>query len=104
MKKLIILGHSLLFCILMFTFREQALAQTGHTVTGKILDEYGRGYSGANISVKNMHIETLSDINGDFMLDVPDDDNIFIIRATGYDMRQMKETDGTIIVTTQTNI
>jgi len=101
MKKLFILSHSLLFGIVMFTFREQALAQTGHTVTGKILDENGSGYSGAIISVKNMHIKTLSDINGDFMLDVPDDDNIFIIQATGYDTMHMKETDGTITVKLQ---
>ena len=60
-----------------------ALAQK-HTVTGKVLDESGQGYPGAGVLVKGTVMGTVTDVNGDFMLDVPDGKNTLIIQALGY--------------------
>jgi len=69
----------------------QAFAQTTHTLTGKITDEKGIGYPGAGISVKGTKLGTVTDINGDFMLDVPDGSNTIVIQAVGYTTREIKE-------------
>ena len=87
----------LLFVLLILTAGFRADAQT-HSVTGKILDENGLGYPGAGITVKGTQIGTVSDVNGDFSLNVPDGYNEFIIQAVGYGTRDVKETDGTITI------
>ena len=87
----------LLLFVLLIMVGVSAFAQT-HTVTGKILDEHGLGFPGAGISVKGMVIGTVSDANGDFMLDVPDGTNYFIIQAVGYSQQTVKETDGVVSV------
>ncbi len=91
----------LLLFVLLITVGVTAFAQTTHTVTGKILDENGNGFPGAGITVKGMQIGTVSDVNGDFMLDVPDGSGDFIVQALGYNTRQVSETDGTITVKLQ---
>ena len=92
MKKL------LLLFVLLIVSGVSAFAQT-HTVTGKILDENGQGYPGAGISVKGTTMGTVSDINGDFMVNVPDGQkNILIIQAIGYDTRQVTEAEGSMTI------
>lgn len=92
------------FCllfVLLLTVGIHAFAQNTHTVTGKILDEKGNGYPGAGVSLKGTQIGTVTDANGDFMIDVPDGTNIFVIQAVGYDNVQVKETDQAIQVKLQ---
>src|SRR5471030_2542320 len=92
---------SLLVVLLMFGI--QAFAQNTHTVTGKILDENGLGYPGAGITLKGTHIGTVTDINGDFLLDVPDGTgNILVVQAIGYNTREVKETEQTMTIRLQT--
>ena len=81
-----------LLFVLLLTFGIQAFAQTTHTLTGKITDEKGIGYPGAGVSVKGTQLGTVTDINGDFMLDVPDGSNIIVIQAVGYNTREVRET------------
>jgi len=90
----------LLFAFLL-TAGVTAFAQTTHTVTGKILDQNGQGFPGAGITVKGTQIGTVSDVNGDFMLEVPDGEGQFIIQALGFNTRQVSEVDGTIKVRLQ---
>lgn len=88
----------LLLFVLLLTIGVPAFAQATHTVTGKILDQNGVGFPGAAITVKGMQIGTVSDASGDFMLDVPEGSNQFIIQAMGYNTRTVTETDGSIMV------
>lgn len=88
----------LLLFVLLITVSVCAFAQT-HTVTGKIMDETGKGYPGAAITVRGMSINTVTDENGDFMIEVPDGRNLFVVQATGYNTSEVTETDGTITVT-----
>jgi TonB-linked SusC/RagA family outer membrane protein len=97
-RKTMSMKRVLLLFVLLLAVAFPVLAQTTHTVTGKILDEYGHGYSGASITVKGMQIGTLSDVNGDFMLDVPDGYNEFVIQAVGYTNTNAFETDGSVNV------
>ncbi len=75
--------RTLLLFVLLISVGIGAFAQT-HNVTGKVLDETGLGYPGAGISVKGTVIGTVSDLNGDFTLDVPDGKNKLLIQALGY--------------------
>ena len=90
-----------LLFVLLLTVVMQAFAQNTHSVTGKILDEHGRGYPGAGITIKGTQIGTVSDANGDFAFEVPDGRNIFVIQAVGYGTRQVTEIDGVVKVTLQ---
>jgi len=88
----------LLLLVLLLTVGFQALAQK-HTVTGKVLDETGQGYPGAGIMVKGTQLGTVSDVNGDFMLDVPDGKNFLLIQALGYNQMTINDSgQQTIIV------
>ncbi len=92
------------FCllfVLLLMVGMHAFAQNTHTVTGKVLDDKGKGYPGAGITLKGTQIGTVTDVNGDFMLDVPDGNNVFIIQAIGYNTVQVKETDQGINVKLQ---
>jgi TonB-linked SusC/RagA family outer membrane protein len=92
----------LLLFVLLLTVGVTAMAQTTHTVTGKIMDEHGKGLPGAGITVRGMQIGTVADVNGDFMLDVPDDGNgEFVIQSVGYNTRIVNETDGVVNVKLQ---
>lgn len=91
----------LLLFVLLIAACIPAFAQTTHTVTGKIVDENGKGYQGAAITVKGLQIGTVTDANGEFTLEVPDGDNVFVIQALGYNTRDVRETDGTISVRMQ---
>jgi TonB-linked SusC/RagA family outer membrane protein len=90
-----------LLFVLLLTAGIQAFAQNTHTVTGKVLDEKGRGYPGAGITLRGTQIGTVTDVNGDFMLDVPDGANVFLIQAVGYNTVQVRETDQSISVKLQ---
>lgn len=74
-----------------------AFAQT-HVVTGKILDENGNGYPGAGITVKGTQIGTISDVSGDFTLEVPDGKGEFTIQAVGYTSLTIKDKGQSLVV------
>ena len=80
---------------LMLVAGVHAMAQT-HTVTGKVVDEKGQGYPGAGVTVKGSQVGTVTDVNGDFMLQVPDGNNSLIIQAVGYQNYTAKD-DGKVI-------
>lgn len=86
----------LLFALLLTV--SVAIAQNTHTVTGKVLDENGNGFPGAGITLKGTQLGTVTDANGDFMLDVPDGENVFIIQAVGYGVITTKEVEQGITV------
>ena len=90
----------LLLVTLLVTVGLRAFAQT-HTITGKILDESGQGYPGAGITVKGTQVGTVSDVNGDFSLDVPDGKNTLIIQAVGYGLQTITENGQAVVVKLQ---
>lgn len=74
---------SLLFALLV-SGGVSAFAQT-HNVTGRVLDENGQGLPGAGVLVKGTTLGTVTDIDGNFNIDLPDDKkNKLVIQALGY--------------------
>jgi TonB-linked SusC/RagA family outer membrane protein len=57
---------------------------TTHTITGKVLDEHGKAYKGASVCLRGTQIGTVTDENGDFSLEVPDEKNTIVVSAFGY--------------------
>ena len=86
--------------VLLLIIGVRAFAQT-HNVSGKILDEKGQGYPGAGITVKGTQLGTVSDINGDFSLELPDANHILIIQAVGYSTQTVTDQGQTIVVKLQ---
>lgn len=74
---------SLLFALLV-SGGMSAFAQT-HNVTGKVLDENGQGLPGAGIMIKGTTTGTVTDLDGNFNIDLPDDKkNKLVIQTLGY--------------------
>lgn len=47
-------------------------------ITGKIIDESGKGYPGQNVMIKGTDIGTQTDLNGNFCLVAPNKKSIFL--------------------------
>ena len=82
--------RTLLLFVLLLSVSIGAFAQT-HNIAGKVLDENGKGYEAAGISVKGTVIGTVSNANGDFNIDVPDGRNTLIIQALGYNTMYVRD-------------
>jgi len=89
--------RTLLLFVLLISVGVRAFSQT-HNITGKVLDETGLGYPGAGISVKGTVIGTVTDINGNFNLDVPDGKNKLLVQALGYNPVTIPDTGQADIV------
>ena len=76
MKKVFLLFALLFVCVSM-TFAQR-------TVTGNITDTSGFPLIGANVLVKGTTIGTITDIDGNYSLEVPDGNNMLVISYTGY--------------------
>lgn len=63
-------------------------AQQQITITGTVKDVNGESVIGANISVKGTTIGTITDINGNFKLQVPDNGKL-TISYIGYESQEI---------------
>jgi TonB-linked SusC/RagA family outer membrane protein len=70
-----------------------AMAQA-RPVKGRVLDENGEGLPGASITVKGTTTGTITDVDGSFLLEVPDDKNILIVNGVGYAPQEINGGDG----------
>jgi len=70
-------------CIMLLVFTSSAtFAQ--RTVTGTVIDEYDVGLPGVSILVKGTTTGTATDIDGNFSLNVPNDDAVLVFSFIGY--------------------
>ena len=82
----------LLFCCL------GAFAQKGPTVKGIIFDSNGETIIGASIVVKgNTSIGTISDLDGQFSLNVPSSNSVLIVSFVGMKSKEVKATPNTLM-------
>lgn len=63
-------------------------------VKGQILDESGQPVVGAAIQIKGTQQGTITDANGNFSLDVPDENNVLIIKSYGFTTQEVQVGDG----------
>ncbi len=88
MKKLL-----LTFAVFLWAGLQIALAQS-RPVRGQVLDENGEGVPGASVQVKGTTSGTITDVDGNFSLDVPDDATTLVITAIGYGSQEVNAGDG----------
>ncbi|HEY4789415.1 MAG TPA: SusC/RagA family TonB-linked outer membrane protein [Bacteroidales bacterium] len=71
--------------LVVITPKEFAAAFQQYKITGKITDAVtGEALVGASISVEGTKIGTISDVNGDFTIEVPNENSVLLISYVGY--------------------
>ena len=76
--------------LLLFTFFLSVSAFTQRTLTGIVSDgTTGEPLIGANVIVKGTLVGTATDIDGSFVLEVPDDANLLVVSYTGYQQQEV---------------
>lgn len=84
----------LLLLAVFLSFGIQAvIAQSGTKVSGKLLDQEGKGLPGASISVKGTKSLTITDIDGNYQISLPEGKDVIVIEAYGYPKREVKVRD-----------
>ena len=86
-----------LFLLLLFCYLG-AFAQKGPTVKGIIFDSNGETIIGASIVVKgNTSIGTISDLDGQFSLNVPSSNSVLVVSFVGMKSKEVKATPNTLM-------
>ncbi len=84
MKKLVLTCAALLSLGL-----HLAMAQS-RPVKGQVLDDRGEGVPGASVQIKGTKTGTITDAEGNFSLDVPDDSNILVVKSVGFGEQEIQ--------------
>src|SRR5689334_20633523 len=84
---------------------DKAISEFDITITGTIRDgATGSALSGATIAVKGTATNTVSDANGSFSINVPDNSSVLVITYVGYATQEVTVGSNTnISVTLQSN-
>ena len=70
-----------------------AMAQS-RPVKGQVLDDRGEGVPGASVQIKGTKTGTITDADGNFSLDVPDESNVLVIKSVGFGEQEVQAGDG----------
>jgi len=91
-----------LFLVLMLSAGLTAFAQETpqtHSVSGKVVDEHGKGIKGVTVTVKGGTETAVTDVNGDFMFDAPDGSNLIIVQQVGFATQYIEDEGQSLIIT-----
>ncbi|MEO1054508.1 MAG: SusC/RagA family TonB-linked outer membrane protein [Bacteroidota bacterium] len=66
-------------------------------ISGKISDELGQPLPGVNILIKGTSLGTISDLDGNFKLNVPDENTVIVFSFVGYLSQELKVGNQTVI-------
>lgn len=87
-KKIFIIKSMLLISICLLTISINA--QQAHTVTGNVIDSDNQKMPGVNVVEKGTNVGTVTDINGNFSIDVTDPVNsVLIFSFIGYNSEEV---------------
>lgn len=67
-------------------------------IKGKVRDENGQGLLGVSIVLKGTTFATISDVNGDFALDIPEVDGVLVFSFVGYLSQEVAVNSSTSIL------
>ncbi|GAA4463906.1 SusC/RagA family TonB-linked outer membrane protein [Nemorincola caseinilytica] len=83
------------------TMGSHAIAQETqtHTVSGKVVDEHGKGLKGVIVSVRGGTETAVTDVNGDFMFEAPDGSNTVIVTAIGFATQYIEDEGQSLTIT-----
>jgi TonB-linked SusC/RagA family outer membrane protein len=79
----------LLLMLIVLFIQVRANAQQSITVTGKVTDETGETLPGVNIKVKGTSVATAANVNGMFIIKVPDTRGTLVFTYVGYKTVEM---------------
>lgn len=74
-----------------------AYAQQPVKVTGKVIDNTNEGVPGVNVSVKGGSLGTITDIDGNYKIDVPNSKSVLVFSFIGYEKQEIAVGNKTVI-------
>lgn len=86
-----------LVCLFCLTAPTAAFAQQTIKVTGKVIDGTNEGVPGVNVSVKGGALGTITDIDGNYKIDVPDSKSVLVFSFIGYEKQEILVGNKTVI-------
>ena len=86
-----------LTCLLCLTTTAAALAQQTVKVTGKVIDNTNEGVPGVNVQVKGGSLGTITDIDGNYKIDVPNSKSVLVFSFIGYETQEIAVGNKTVI-------
>ncbi len=91
--KLLIRRSSYVFLLLCLWLPNAIQAQDNqpskNPVSGKITDASGNGLPGVSLLVKGSRISTITDLNGEYSINIPDNKSILIFSSVGYTTQEI---------------
>ena len=78
---------NLLLLTLFMAFAHNSFAQK--TLSGKITNENGQSISGASLYIKNSMDGTLTDLEGQYQLSLPEKESTLVVRAVGFETQEI---------------
>ena len=66
-------------------------------VSGRVTDENGTAFPGVNVVVKGTTTGTVTDTDGKYTIDVPDDKSILVFSFVGYTVQEVSVEGRTVI-------
>lgn len=90
MRQKILLKHVFqFFFLLVFSGASTLLSAQDRTLTGTVQDDEGIPLIGANILVKGESVGTVTDVNGAYSLQVPEDARTLVVSYVGYSKKEI---------------
>lgn len=86
-----------LTCLLCLTTTAAAYAQQPMKVTGKVIDNTNEGVPGVNVQVKGGSLGTITDIDGNYKIDVPNSKSVLVFSFIGYATQEISVGNQTVI-------
>jgi TonB-linked SusC/RagA family outer membrane protein len=77
-------GLPVMFFFLLFLLAGTAAFSQQAVITGKVTDEQGETLSGVSVVIKNTTSGTMTDLNGDFKISVPNENAVLSFSYLGY--------------------
>jgi TonB-linked SusC/RagA family outer membrane protein len=87
----------LMFLVILLAIGATAFGQS-RRVSGRVLDETGQGLPGAGITVQGTTTGTVTDVEGNFELEVPEGKNTLVVQSIGYGTQNVNVTNGDLTV------
>jgi len=70
--------------VFLLTYASGVQAQSSHVLNGRVTDQQNEPLAGATVMIKNSTQGTQTDIDGNFMLEIPTSESIIVITYQGY--------------------
>lgn len=83
-------GYLVSILAILLTTSPQVFSQTGRQVKGKVSDDSGETIPGVNVLVKGTSVGTITDIDGSYVINVPEGSNTLVFSFIGYATKEVE--------------